>query len=693
MNLHWLDWAIVILLLGSLLAITSYTKRYMRSIADFLAANRLAGRYMLTVSSGFGGAISLIAMWEMLYDSGLPTQWWSMIGAPVGLLIGISGFIIYRFRQTRALTLAQFLEMRYSRRFRYFSGILCWTSGVLNYGIFPAITARFIIYFFGLPQSIHWGGISIGMFPLVMLTYLSIALYIAWTGGQISIMVTDFFQGILLLTIFLLLMCFFMYAFQWNDIIAGLLMAPEHKSLVNPFKTSDAQDFSIWYFLIGVLSMVYNARSWQGTSGANAAARTPHEAQMAGIIGSWRGIAAGLCMLLIPLVAYAVLHLPKFAAIAAPIKAQIALIADPQIQTQMTVPLVMAHVLPVGIMGLFAAIIVACAISCDNTYIHSWGTIFIQDVVMPIRNKPLPTKTHFLWLRLSIFGVAAFGFVFSMVFPLKDFILMFFALTGAIYLGGAGAVIIGGLYWNRGTTAAAWVALLSGTILAFGGILIEQTWAGYLAPYLLAHWPDWQWGVAHKTKFPMNGQEIYFYTMIVSSLSYILISLLGPKKVFDMDKMLHRGQYAVKEDIVEAEDAQKKSVRDRLSEVLGISAEFTRFERFLYWATFWWTMVWWGIFVAGTVINLFFNISDQAWATFWWFKLWWFSLILGSVCTAWIFWGGIKDAIQLFHDLKSERLDKNDDGTVNDSPAISKVGKSDFSGNILTVSASDSVSK
>ena len=640
-----------------------YTKKYMRSVADFLAANRLAGRYMLTVSSGFGGAISLIAVWEMVYDAGLPTQWWSMVGMPIGLIIGISGFIIYRFRQTRALTLAQFFEMRYSRKFRYFSGILCWISGVVNYGIFPAITARFIIYFFGFAENINVFGLEIGTFPLVMIAYLSIALYIACTGGQISIMIADFYQGILLMLIFLVLMCFLMYKFEWNDIISGLLIAPEAKSLVNPFKTKDVQDFSIWYFLIGVFSMIYNARSWQGQSGFNAAAKTPHEAQMSGIIASWRQIASGLCMLLIPMAAYAVLHLPKYAAMAAPIKAQIALIADPQIQSQMTVPLFMANILPVGMMGLFAAVIVACAISCDNSYIHSWGTIFVQDVLLPIRNKPLDPKRHMLWLRVSIFSVALFGFVFSMLFPLKDFILMFFALTGAIYLGGAGAVIIGGLYWKRGTTEAAWAALILGTVLAFGGMMVQQFWGNWMAPALLNFWPDWQWLIAHKAKFPINGQEIYFYAMVAASLCYILVSLLGPKRVFDMDKMLHRGKYEIKDDVVEAKDAIITK-RKTFGELIGVSKEFSRFERFLFWATFWWTMAWWGIFVIGTVINLFYNISDQAWSLFWWFKLWWFSLILGTVCTIWIFFGGIRDAIRMFRDLKSERVDDSDDGSV-----------------------------
>ena len=61
MKMHWIDWSIIVFLLGSLLIITIYTRKYMKSVADFLAANRLAGRYMLTVSSGFGGAnVSLV---------------------------------------------------------------------------------------------------------------------------------------------------------------------------------------------------------------------------------------------------------------------------------------------------------------------------------------------------------------------------------------------------------------------------------------------------------------------------------------------------------------------------------------------------------------------------------------------------------------------------------------------------------
>ncbi len=660
MNLHWIDWSIIVLVLGALIGLTVFSKRYNRSVSDFLAANRLAGRYLLTVSSGFGGAISLVASWEMTYSNGLPAQWWGMMAAPLGLLIALTGFVVYRFRETRALTLAQFFEMRYSRSFRFFSGLLCWTSGILNYGIFPAVTSRFIIYFFGLPQTFELWGFNISTFPLVMIAYLSIAVYIACSGGQISIMLTDFFQGMLLLVIFLVIMFYLLATFGWTDIIDGLKIAPANQSLLNPFETSQAENFNIWYFLIGMMGTLYGVRAWQGNSGYNSAARTPHEAVMAGIIGSWRGFASGLCMVLIPICAYAAFHSQKFATAMAPAKEQIAAIADPAIQSQMTVPLFLANWLPVGILGLFAVVVIACAISCDDTYIHAWGCILIQDVIMPLRKKPFEPKAHMFILRCGIIGIAIFGFTFSMLFPLKDFILMYFSITGAIYLGGAGAVIIGGLYWKRGSTPAAWTAMLVGTTIGLGGIILQQVWAPWVAPLLHEMYPNFNWLSTHMTKFPINGQYIYFFTMVASIFSYILVSLLGPRHSHNMDKLFHRGKYADKDALPFDKVHEKFSFR----RLLGINSNFSRFDRFIAYATATWSMGWWFIFLIVSALALTIGLSTEFWIELWWWKLIPFAILLGTVCTVWITAGGIRDALRLLKDLRAERVDDKDDGFV-----------------------------
>ena len=371
---------------------------------------------------------------------------------------------------------------------------------------------------------------------------------------------------------------------------------------------------------------------------------------MGNVIGQWRFLAFWMCMLMIPLVAYSVMHLPQFAPVAEGIQTQLAGF-EGQEKVQMTVPVFLSRTLPWGLTGLVAAVIISCAISCDDTYMHAWGTILVQDVLIPLRGRPLEPKQHLRWLRISIIGVGIFAFTFSMLFPLKDFILMYFALTGAIYTGGAGAVIIGGLYWKRGTTLGAWVALILGTVVGFGGLCLQQVW-----PNLVDLLPETDFLLRHREKFPINGQIIYFSAMMAAIVGYILCSLLDRRKPFDLDKMLHRGE----------EDGDSSAVEGKTfswNRVIGISPEFTRFEKLIFYATFGWTMFWWLVFLAGTVVCLTWDVPDVAWMKFWYIYIW-ISILVGGVCTIWIFCGGLRDMKKLFLNLKSQAVDEGDDGFV-----------------------------
>ena len=124
MNMHWIDWTILAVVIAFITAMAWKTKKHTKSVADFLAANRCVGRYLITMCGGMSslGAISVVATFEMRYEAGFVPSWWLMMALPIGLIIAISGWVVYRFRQTRALTLAQFFEVRYSKRFRIFSG-------------------------------------------------------------------------------------------------------------------------------------------------------------------------------------------------------------------------------------------------------------------------------------------------------------------------------------------------------------------------------------------------------------------------------------------------------------------------------------------------------------------------------------------------------------------------------------------
>ena len=143
------------------------------------------------------GAISIVSFLEVGYITGFSFQWWGLSQGIILLAITTSGWVIYRFRQTRSLTLAQFFEKRYSRNFRIFAGIVAFVCGIINFGIFPAVGAQFFISYCGFPDSI----LGIPTFPLMMILLISVALYFVYTGGQIAVIIADFFQGVFLIVV------------------------------------------------------------------------------------------------------------------------------------------------------------------------------------------------------------------------------------------------------------------------------------------------------------------------------------------------------------------------------------------------------------------------------------------------------------------------------------------------------------
>lgn len=199
MYLEFIDWTIVFGVITAIWFIAFLTGRYTKSAADFLAANRCAGRYLLgmaEMAAGMG-TVGLIANWEMYYNAGFSAMWWSLMIAPIWMVLSLSGWITYRYRATRAMTMAQFFEIRYSKKVRLTSGVIAWLSGIINYGIFPAVTSRFLIYLCGIPVNmVNLWGFELNLtLAISMFIMMGIAVALTFMGGLISIMITDFFQG------------------------------------------------------------------------------------------------------------------------------------------------------------------------------------------------------------------------------------------------------------------------------------------------------------------------------------------------------------------------------------------------------------------------------------------------------------------------------------------------------------------
>jgi len=525
--------------------------------------------------------------------------------------------------------------------------------------VFPAVAARFFVYYCGLPEHtlLPLVGWEVPTFALIMLVDMGLALGFVTMGGQVSVMVTECVQGIFCAIAFVVIAGVIMVEISWPEMSRALSMAPAGKSMLNPFDTGKVGDWNIWFYMILMVNLVYNHMSWQGTSGFNSAARTPHEQKMGGIIGFWRQVPQALALTMLPIAALVIMRLPEYASKAAQVNSVLHTIPNKTVQGEMMVPIALACFLPVGIKGLLATVVLFHSFTSHDTCMHSWGSIFVQDIYLPIRRLVLSPEQHVRLLRQSIVGVAIFAFLFSLFYQPTEKLVFFCAITGTIWMGGSGAVIIGGLYTRWGTTAGAYAGLITGAVLGIVRLAIANYYEG-----LFGH------------EFPINGMWTLLIGIVIAFAVYVTVSFMtgGRKRPVDLDRILHRGQYTIASDDVKAEP-----LKNRWMQYVGITPEFSRADRLLAFALVGWNGLHFLWFVTFTTINLISPVGIAGWAK-WWHTHVMIYTALSVPMTIWFTIGGIMDVRALFKHLATAVRSSTDDGRVvaEPEPAASGAGLS-----------------
>ena len=750
------DWLIVLLPLTFILWMAWYSKRFIRGVADFLAAGRVCGRYVIAVAgvSVSLSVMNLVANAEVYYKTGFAMSFWNNILLPISMVLALSGFCYYRFRETRSMSIGQFLEMRYNRPLRVFASGLRTFSEIITNMICPAITARFFIYLLDWPEYLSIAGFQVSVFALVIIVMLIISITIIWMGGTLSLLISDTLQSLISYPIFTIFVIFILCKFSYTDEIVPVMsdrIAGE--SFINPFDISSLRDFNLFALVVTVLTTILNHASWIGAS-TSSAGRTPHEQKMAGILGTWRNGFSMLFYILIAILLLVVLNHRNYAAVAKNIRDTVSLrIADEKIQStetlsqlkrninaipvqqhsigkdtplsqdnnldtlyfntvhdslghtsdgnilfqefrtlynQMLLPVTVRKVLPAGLIGLFALLMIMLMISTDSTRIFSSSITLVQDVVLPLcKEKQLSSTRHILMLRAMSVFVGMIFFCGSFFMAQLDYINLFCIIMTSIWLGGAGPVMVFGLYSRRGNSAGAFASLFTGMLIAVSGILLQRNWALSVYPFLeRQQWveiidrglricsapfePYIVWRM-DPVKFPINSMEIFFIAMIMGILAYWIFSLLTGSSKFNLDRMLHRGKYSdPTEKPVTVSEARGNFLVRILQKLTGISPDYTLSDKIIAWSVF--------IFTFGYQFCLTFAV-----VLFWhWISPlnteWWGNYflvvslivpgIIAAISTVWFSIGGIKDLKQMFRDLRKRTDNPLDNGSVSGNVSI-----------------------
>jgi len=751
------NWLVIVLPIIALLGVAVYCRRYIRDVVDYLSAGRVARRYVICVGNMEEslGVMALISYMEQHYLTGFSLTFWNVSGIMVGMFLGLSGWCVYRFRETRAMTLGQFLEIRYNRPLRVFASVLKVLADILTELFLPAVAARFFIYFFDLPLHYTVCGVTLSTYASLMALTMTIALFIIFAGGSVALLVTDCLQGIMCYPMFMMIVLFALYKFSWGKMIVPVMFdRVPGESFMNPFDISNMRDFNIFMLVVGIAKRILNRAVWIG-SGSQTSARDAHEQKMAGVLATWRSGFAVLMQVLIAIMLIVMMNHKDFSDIALRTRTKLCAKAAEEVMPelrrelaanvaavgeqkhligvdaplsqkknldtlyfdaarrtlagqpdenlrvqkfrslyyQQLMPVAMRHLLPHWMLGLFMLLVVMIMISTDNSRIFLISTAMAQDLVLPFLSKPMETR-HQLWLiRWLSLLVAIILYLGSYFVTQMEFLTLFITIVAGVWVSGAGSVMCFGLYSRFGTSAGAFAALISGCSVSVSGIMISRHWPDYIYPWLEArgwvepvgrimYWASkpmhpyvlWQ---MNATKFPINAFEVSFIAIVASCFFYVLVSLcqtlritIRPfgiswreEKLFNLDKMLYRGEYADDKSKV---ITTKWTLRNVFSKLIGISPEYTKGDRAISYGVFCYTFIYrfFGTFLLILLFNWISPWGRRGWSNYYLVTVIAVPFVVALVSTAWFMIGGIHDLRCLFMDLEARKRDFSDDGRV-----------------------------
>ena len=744
MDFGWFNWTLTGLAIVGILGLSLYCRRYIRDVADFLSAGRVAGRYVICVGSMEEalGIIALVQMMERNYLCGFAIAFWNIAIVALNMVINLSGWCTYRFRETRAMSFGQFLEIRYNRAIRIVASVIRAAADILTEILLPSLAARFFIYFFDLPFSFRVCGFEVSTYVLIMLFTLSIALFIICSGGSVALLVADCVQGLLCYPLFFMIVAFALLTFSWNSQISPTLLdRVPGESFLNPFDVFNLRNFNIFMVFVGVFSNIMNRAIWLG-SGFSTSAKSAHEQKMAGVLGIWRGGFSSLMLTMLGVMMIVMMNHQDFSAKAQKTRIQLSekvatevmpenlrkdynarirsipeqkqyIGADPKLSqkqnletpyldtaesamkktdngnyefqkfrtlySQLMFPIAMRNLMPKWLLGMLMLLSVMLMISTDCSRIFMIAAGIAQDLVLPFLKKPLETK-HQLWMiRAFAVLVAVIFFVGSLFMAQVDYIQLFIVSVAALWTGGAGALAVFGLYSRFGNTAGAFASLIGGSGFSLVTWLISQNWANHVYPWLdrrgwvpaLTRFFDTASSPFHPfvvwkmdaQKFPINAYERLFIALLISIVCYVAVSLITYRKPFNLEKMLHRGEYADDKSKV---ITTKWTLKNIFSKLIGINPEYTKGDRIIARSVFCYTFIYRFLicFVLVLIINRISPWRPRQWSVYYLITLIIVPTIVGLISTFWFSIGGIIDLKRMFHDLAARKRDFTDDGRV-----------------------------
>tara|TARA_A100001388_G_scaffold277528_1_gene269250 strand:- start:1547 stop:2914 length:1368 start_codon:yes stop_codon:yes gene_type:complete len=356
----------------------------------------------------------------------------------VTLFIGLTGFVVVRLRKMKVKSIPEYYNIRFGPKTRILGAILLCLGGILNMGLFLKVGAIFIQTIFGLNNDDNL---------LVIIMFILIVLVLIYTisGGMISVIVTDYIQFVILSIGFIFCIFFSIKTLGWNSLFTDLekLVSKgdnyQIQKIYNPLSSMGGFYIS-WQVVLGFVSAVI----WPTSITRVLSIKSSDLVKKQYIWSSFSFLIRFL--------------IPCFLGICAFIYFD----GNTNNQTLSLMPKYLNEILPVGVLGIVVAGMLAAFMSTHDSYLLCWSTIITNDIIEPLSKKELTSDFKIYITRFIIIILGVYIFYWGMFYEGSDAIWDYLGITGAIYFTGAISVVVLGLYWDKASSTGAILSLLAG---------------------------------------------------------------------------------------------------------------------------------------------------------------------------------------------------------------------------------------
>lgn len=448
-NFSWIDGSIVGVYLLVTMAAGITVRKYVGRVETFLVAGREMNLYLgiASLAATEFGIVTCMYTAQNGYDKGFAGATPGILFGLAYLVIGRTGFCIEPMRRAGVMTLPEMFERRFGPNIRWLAGLVIIISGLLNMGIYLRMGGEFLISVAGISAQGHTLEIMMSAILIGVAVYTIL-------GGMLSVLVTDFLQFVVMSVGLIVVTLLIVFHVGWGNIL-GTVQAHYGAGGFNPLHNPDMG----WSFIIfNALVVTACVLTHQPVIQRVFAAKDARTGRRIFTQTSFFFV----CRFVIP----GIWGIAALASLAPGAVGE---------NTRQAMPLYLASILPVGVMGILVAAMLAADMSTDSSYLLAYGSVIYNDLLAPLRRRRRMTEQQGIrWNRFIVAALGVFFLFYGLWYPLKGSVWTYITITATIGFASMITLLVSCCYWKRANTWGAAGAIIAGAVIPLSYLAMEQ---------------------------------------------------------------------------------------------------------------------------------------------------------------------------------------------------------------------------